>query len=301
MNPKLSICVITYNHENYIEDCLNSILEQKTNFDYEIIIGDDSSSDRTRDIIENYRIRHPDIIKVILQNERTGGAMNYEDVHSLANGTYICHLDGDDVFKPGKLQLQCDKMDSDPSLNILWHRMRIFNENGAHVDHPHIDSPFLNQKITRAELLLYGPFGPHSSTMYRRKNLELRNRKFHGNDWFISVELIGDGYGMMMPEVLGGYRITSNGLSGGAMANESNRKLLCRCQMEVLQSYPEHKSLIALRALLTALLDLSNLKSYSKYSFMVFLKSRSFPSIFKLPKLIKFYRSSKLPLLFKAN
>jgi glycosyltransferase involved in cell wall biosynthesis len=299
MSVKLSVCIITYNHENYIKQCLESVLNQHTDFDFEIIVGDDCSTDRTQEIVEDYRRRYPSIIKTIFQQERTGGALNYENVHSLAAGEYVAHLDGDDIFAPNKLRLQVQKLDENTDINILWHRVNIFNDHGLSVCRPDGAGDFLDQKISRKDLILYGPFGPHSSTMYRRCKLKLRDREFFGNDWFISVELIGDGYGLMMSEVLGSYRITSNGLSLGATASKKNRKLLCRCQVEVMRLYPQYNSVMALRSLATSLLDVSKCKIYFVYSLTVFLKCRSFPAVSLLPRLIKFYKSSTLPQQFK--
>jgi glycosyltransferase involved in cell wall biosynthesis len=301
MSLKLSVCIITYNHEDYIKQCLESVLNQETNFDYEIIVGDDCSTDRTREIVEHYRKRYPSIIKTIFQPERTGGALNYENVHSLAAGEYVAHLDGDDFFGPNKLKLQVQKLDENADINILWHRVNIFKDDGLSVCRPGSEADFLDQKLSRKDLILYGPFGPHSSTMYRRSKLKFRDRRFFGNDWFISVELIDDGYGLMMSEVLGSYRITSNGLSLGATANKKNRQLLCRCQAEVMRLHPQYNSVMALRSLATALLDIANCKFYFVYSLIIFLKCRRFPAFYLLTRLVKFYKSSALPQNFKNS
>ena len=296
-NPKVSVCVITYNHELYIEDCILSILGQVTDFSYEIIIGDDCSTDKTCSIVEGYRAEYPDIIKFISQNVRSFGALNYETVHAAAAGEYVAHVDGDDLLLPNKLQAQVNLFDTDPLITILWHRVVLFDGDTA-VAHPCHSTSYLDTKISQADLVLYGPFGPHSSTMYRKKNYYLRNTFFVGNDWFISVQLIGDSYGLMMSDVLGYWRVTSSGISAGLSANYKNRLLLTRCQSEILRIYPSYSSLISLRALCVFIWDLFNLKSYAYLSLVVIFKSNSFPNLCKLRMLLNFFRSSRLPAIF---
>jgi len=66
---KLSVLMITYNHENYISEAVNSTLAQKVNFKYEIVIGDDCSTDKTRDILIEYKNKHSEKIKLILHEK----------------------------------------------------------------------------------------------------------------------------------------------------------------------------------------------------------------------------------------
>ena len=66
---KVSVCIITYNHENYIRQCLDSVFMQKTNFAFELLIYDDASADGTADIIREYEAKYPDIVKPIYQTE----------------------------------------------------------------------------------------------------------------------------------------------------------------------------------------------------------------------------------------
>lgn len=296
---KLSVCVITFNQERYIRQALQSIFDQVTDFAFDVIVGDDCSTDNTAIIIKEFLERYPDKMKVILQECNTGGSKNYNDVHAAASGEYVAHLDGDDVMRPGKLQTQVQKLDLMPEISILWHRMSLFSDNGPRRDHPVDTAPYLEVKISLDDLMLYGPFGIHSSTMYRKNNFHLHDLSFEGNDWFISAELIGTGYGLMMGEVLGEYRVYSNGISGGAISNRKNREYLCKCQLRLLERFPEYKSVIALRSLFVAFLDVMGLHEYFRESLKVFIKCRAFPRVFSTFKLVQFYRHSKLPSVFK--
>ena len=75
--PKVSVAVITYNQENYIGECLQSILEQVVDFDFEIIVGDDCSTDETPSIIESFTEKYPHLIRLLCQGENTGGTKNF--------------------------------------------------------------------------------------------------------------------------------------------------------------------------------------------------------------------------------
>jgi len=297
--PKVSVCVITYNHEKYIRQCLQSIVDQETNFGFEVIVGEDSSTDGTRAIVQEFTNKYPSVMKPIFHEVNVGGMQNYYDVHKTARGEYIAHIDGDDYALPGKLQIQADTLDKNQHLNIIWHRMEFSNEKGIHKPHPCASAPFINNNISREDLFLYGPFGQHSSTMYRRNNMVVQKNSSDIIDWQLSIEIIGNGNGIMLQEVLGGYRVHSHGVSTGATANQNTRTLLCNTQIYLMERFPEYKSTIALRALFVAIMDFIKLKGYFNKSLGVFIKSRRLPNITKARKLIQFYRYSKLPPEFK--
>lgn len=120
----VSICCITYNQEKYISDALNSFLMQKTDFEYEILIHDDASTDRTAEIIKEYEKKYPDIIKLIYQTENQYskgvkvGRFNMER----AKGKYIALCEGDDYWTdPFKLQKQVDFMEIHPLCSLCVH------------------------------------------------------------------------------------------------------------------------------------------------------------------------------------
>lgn len=70
--PKLSVCVITYNQKEYIRQCLQSIVDQETDFDFEVIVGDDCSTDGTRAIVQEFARRYPKVVKPIFSEEYWG-------------------------------------------------------------------------------------------------------------------------------------------------------------------------------------------------------------------------------------
>ena len=78
--PLVSVCLITYNHEKYIAQAIESVLMQKVDFEWEIIIAEDCSTDNTREILISYKQKHPTLIKLILQSENVGPAQNFLDL-----------------------------------------------------------------------------------------------------------------------------------------------------------------------------------------------------------------------------
>jgi glycosyltransferase involved in cell wall biosynthesis len=105
---KLTVLVPCYNFSKYLPDCIRSIYNQKTNFDFDVIIRDDGSTDNTKYVLENLKIKFPNLI--ILDGTKNLGAFgNIKLLHESSNSEYIAYLDGDDMFgDEDKLQKQVD-------------------------------------------------------------------------------------------------------------------------------------------------------------------------------------------------
>ncbi len=113
--PMVSVAVITYNMSGYLRQLLDSILVQKVNFPYEVIIDDDHSPDNSREILYEYKQKFPDIIKLSLRETNVGGSRNMYGVLRQCQGKYIAILEGDDYWDDdNKLQYQFDFMETHP-------------------------------------------------------------------------------------------------------------------------------------------------------------------------------------------
>ena len=120
--PLVSVLVRTYNHEKYLRYALDSLVCQQTNFPFEIVIGDDCSTDATPTICKEYQEKYPTCIKVILQEKNKGIAENYNDILRQCQGRYIATCDGDDFWcDTEKLQKHVDYMEQYPSVVITYH------------------------------------------------------------------------------------------------------------------------------------------------------------------------------------
>lgn len=128
MKPLLSVCLITYNHVNYIEQAIESVLMQQVNFPWELIIADDFSIDGTRQIVLSYQKKYPEIIKLILQEKNTGAAQNFMDLITYPASKYIAYFEGDDYWTdPNKLQKQVDFLQANDDYAICFHSVKIEN------------------------------------------------------------------------------------------------------------------------------------------------------------------------------
>ena len=234
--PKVTVCVITYNQEKYIRECLQSIVDQVTDFDFEIIIGEDFSTDGTRAIVQEFAERYPKLVVPIYQEKNIGaGVHNLLTVHQSATGHYVCHIDGDDLAYPGKLQKQADCLDENPETVLVWHKVNVFDDSGRLIKvlHNRLDEIVDVKAITRKDVLKYGMLGAHSSTMYRRSAApDFSAMTGPILDYFVIVLILNSGTARRLEEVLGGYRLNAKEktLSKNRSLyfnNSSVRKLYC--------------------------------------------------------------------------
>ena len=118
--------MVTYNHEKYIIEAIEGVIDQQTDFPYQLIIGEDFSTDNTRQICIEYQKRNPSKIKLLLHDKNLGGSGKYNALAVLAEctGKYIAMCDGDDYWiDPFKLQKQVDFLEANPDYAICFHRV----------------------------------------------------------------------------------------------------------------------------------------------------------------------------------
>jgi glycosyltransferase involved in cell wall biosynthesis len=245
--PKVSVCVVTYNQEPYIRACLQSLVDQRTDFEFEVIVGDDCSTDGTAAIIKEFAERYPDIIQPLMHSPNIGAAKNYFSVHELARGEYIAHVDGDDFALPGKLQIQADYLDARPACNIVWHRMYVQNEStGVRAPDLIALDRLASNEFRRADILRLITIGMNSSKMYRAAVRDFTFPDFAVVDYFANVEKVGDGFASFASDQpLGVYR-TGIGI---ATAGNGTRILLQKSFLYFAKKYPRYRGDIGCAAL----------------------------------------------------
>ena len=167
-SPKVSVWMITYNHEKFIAQAIESVLMQQTNFDYELVIGEDCSTDGTRAIVEDYQQRYPDKIRALLHEKNIGAYENFARTFAACRGEYIAMLEGDDYWTdPLKLQKQVDYLDTRPECAACFHGIARLDFSSGQI----APVPFNDRKeaCTLTDLLLIGNVGHTSSEMFRRQ------------------------------------------------------------------------------------------------------------------------------------
>lgn len=131
VEPMVSVSMLTYNHQDFIAEAIESVMKQETSFDVVLVIAEDCSSDNTREIILDYQKRFPKRIKLILQNNNVGAAKNSSSIVENLNGKYIAFCEGDDYWiEPLKLQKQIDFLEKKQNYSAVSHH-RYINQNGT--------------------------------------------------------------------------------------------------------------------------------------------------------------------------
>jgi Glycosyltransferases involved in cell wall biogenesis len=226
-NPKVSVLIDTYNQEGMITQAISSVLMQAVDFDYEIVIGEDASTDRTREIVIDMAEQHPEKIRLLLRDPQEAnrdralglaGKINFLEAIKACRGEYIAVLDGDDYFTdPRKLQKQVDFLDTHPECVICFHNVTAMYLDDSKA--PHAMCPENQEEITGLEHLLLGNFIPTCSIMYRREPV------VDIPDWFLTARM-GDWplnifkakYGKIgyLNEVMATYRVHGAGAWSGS-------------------------------------------------------------------------------------
>ncbi|RYD73169.1 MAG: glycosyltransferase [Verrucomicrobiaceae bacterium] len=130
--PKVSVAMVTYRHAPFLAQAIESVLNQQTDFPVELVIGEDCSPDRTREIAREYAARYPDRIRLQLPDENIGLTKNLSRTISACRGQYVAWLEGDDYWtSPHKLQTQADYLDRNSDCAWCFTRAEVVDAEGA--------------------------------------------------------------------------------------------------------------------------------------------------------------------------
>ncbi|AZB24428.1 GNAT family N-acetyltransferase [Chryseobacterium bernardetii] len=134
-NTTLSVFIMVYNHAEYLKECIDNILNQKTDFNYDIVVGEDCSKDNSREILLNYQKLYPGKFKLLLHNQNIGAMKNQYETFKNCTGTYIAICEGDDYWTdPLKLQKQVDFLEENKDFILCFHKVKILKPTGELVD-----------------------------------------------------------------------------------------------------------------------------------------------------------------------
>lgn len=167
--PLVSVYCMTYNQEKTIGQAIESIVAQKTDFPFELIVHDDASTDKTAEIVRDYAARYPDIVRPIFQTENQFRNCNLIQtfIHPVSRGKYIAICEGDDYWTdPEKLQLQVELMESVPACTLCFHAVRQLHADGSMMNY----RPLKEDCAVPTEMVIKrgGLFCPTVSLMFRR-------------------------------------------------------------------------------------------------------------------------------------
>ncbi len=249
INPLVSVTVTTYQHANYIKDCLEGILMQKTNFPFEIIIGEDESTDGTREICIEYAEKYPDKIRLFLRKRETsqlydenGKFITRFNGHwnrMSARGKYIAWCEGDDYWTdPYKLQKQVDFLEANPEYSMCFHNAFNIYENSTKKPELFNDI-FFSREVTINEIVNKWII-PTASIVFKRDDilpLPAWSKNIYSGDMTLALIAVSKGKLFCLNSVMSVYRINLAGSSMTAIVASRKFDFLLKEHIKLYNFY----------------------------------------------------------------
>lgn len=202
----LSVCVRTYNQAEYISQGLDSILAQRTSFDFEIVVSDDCSKDGTIEILREYQQKYPQKIRLVLGDVNVGGPANFRRVIESSDAKYLAFLDGDDYYcDVYKLQKQVEFLENNAQYAACFHN--VYNEKGH--DRVSLFLPLNFKTVHTAEDVISEKwFLPIHSVVLRREFVFFPDwyGQVMNDDYVVNLSVVMHGPYYYMPDVMAVYR-----------------------------------------------------------------------------------------------
>lgn len=220
---KVQVVCVTYNQKDYIGEALESFVTQKTNFSFEVLVGDDGSTDGTSDIVAEYAKKYPNIIKHFKRTPNMGPLENFMDLCDRVTSKYAAFCDGDDFWiDENKLQKQYDFMEKNEDVNICCHKTRIQADEDWALYEYYAKHDFIQPQekniSSKKKLILSNIIyeWPHTSSLFIRwNNIEipeiLKKDGLIGDMPLIFLHL-GEGYLYVLKDVMSVYRRGESGV-----------------------------------------------------------------------------------------
>jgi glycosyltransferase involved in cell wall biosynthesis len=220
--PVVSVVLITYNHERYIAQAIESVLAQQTDFPYEILISEDCSTDSTQDILSVYQQRYPERIRLFLSERNQCDNQVMTRALLAAKGRYVALLEGDDYWtNTNKLQRQVDFLDQNPGHAICFHDVRYIYEPGMRKEQEGLRPA---ATTTLKDLLRESNQNFRTCAMMLRNGLLKKYPKWFDRvylgDWALILLYAEQGSVGYIDEVMAAYRIHPKGAWSGLGAIE---------------------------------------------------------------------------------
>ena len=229
IKPEVTVVCITYNHEDYIEQALESFVTQETSFPFQIFVGEDCGNDRTAEIVLEYSKKYPDLVKPFIREKNMGAQRNLIDLCRRAESKYIALCEGDDFWiDVHKLQKQYDYMESHESYRACFHNTKIMADESWYLtswynkdENGNILIPYSIpgydvslRSMTMDYYILFGP-AHTSSIFYRWDNdkviPEWYYKHIYGDHSLMMIQA-GDGVIGFIPDIMSVYRRSEVGV-----------------------------------------------------------------------------------------
>jgi GT2 family glycosyltransferase len=215
--PEVSVFIQTYQHADYIRDAVDNVLAQRVPFEFELVIADDCSTDGTREILHEYRARHPERIRLLLPERNLGPTALFRRSVAELRGRYVAWLDGDDYWcDEDKLALQVAALGEHPEWAACFHDATVRDVDGEKPDRPYV--PVIERDTVTLDDLLRQNCVPSLSLMARGELVRaLPDWVWDGlwSDWLALATIAQHGDIGYLPRTMGVYRTHRGGLCAG--------------------------------------------------------------------------------------
>jgi glycosyltransferase involved in cell wall biosynthesis len=233
--PKVSVLMLAYNQERFIAQAIESVLRQVTDFPFEVVIGEDCSTDRTREIIARFQQAHPRQIRLLCGERNLGMTRNEARTLRACRGEYVALLEGDDFWTAAdKLQRQADHLDRHPECSFCFHEVEVIcDEEG-----PPPEMLVPRGPILQMEQLMFENPVQTCSAMFRRRLFPESPEWFLDlgmSDWPLFILLNDQGEGHLLEGKPAAYRI-----HGGGVWSRSCRKRQLQSVLHMLDCLERH-------------------------------------------------------------
>jgi len=272
--PDISIALIAYNHERFIGDTFRGIAMQQFSGTVEVVIGDDCSPDRTRELARAFAEQHPNV-RLLFHERNLGMVGNWTATIDACQGRYIALCEGDDYWTdPLKLQRQFDLLEQHPEHSLCWHPVDVVEE-GVQRSYPYAPG----MEVATLEDIVRSHFIPTCSVLFRNGLLQ------GWPDWIgrvmsmdIALELMlaMHGTAVRIDTVMGAYRQHPGGISKSAAHVRSGQLRL----LELLRAFNEYSENMADEAVRSRMAEITRFQ----------MKIPENRRIHSLGQLMKFFR-----------
>ena len=245
-DTRVSVCMLAYNVAPYIGEAIEGVLQQKTDFSIELVIGEDCSTDDTRRICEAYATRYPDVVRVTPPEANLGIAGNAARTLARCRGTYIAICDGDDVWNdPHKLQQQVDFLEQNPDYGVVYTDVQTISETGQPIEdeeHASIRGQYASGAIFFK--LLQGNFINNSTAVFRSRFLldyEIdRDRNYYTHDHLLWLYIAAQAKIHFINAPTTRYRKHTGGVTRSTAKLENNKKKFQYHLYDILLNFDKH-------------------------------------------------------------
>ncbi len=211
---RLSVVLTTYNHERFLAEAIEGVLDQQTSFPFELLVAEDHSTDGTRAIALDYARRHSDLIRLSLRDRNLGAGENYRRAIDEVRGEYVAWLDGDDYWTASdKLEKQVALLDRNPDLVSCGHHAKTVYPD--RVMPSRLSSPELGRSRLATDDFLGASLIPSLSLVIRKRVLSSLPRwiyEFESCDWLTHIFSSLQGDVGFLSDVMGVYRVHEGGI-----------------------------------------------------------------------------------------